>query len=206
MPPALLHTSHMFERPDSGHLTVAQLTGAALRHARWRAPAPDELAGAVAELQSIAGGRGDLLAGAAGLLRGFGQGSLYEVLDGNAARLLIAAGAGESAIGRAVTEGLTRNLHCRFQAGTCSGGGGYPRSPVYIAYSGRPGAWRGFKSAPRRSGVPRGSRPGRRGSLSPRHGGVAGEVQWWRLPSLGRGYSGRRAHCLAAGLDLHRLA
>jgi len=97
----------MFERPDSDLITVAQLSGAALRHARWRDLTRDELAEAVAELRSITR-RGDLFAEAAGILRGFGAGTVCEVLDGNAARLLIAAGAEESAIGGWAAEGRRR--------------------------------------------------------------------------------------------------
>jgi len=56
--------------PDPDRILVAQLTGAARRHARWREPTGAEEAAAVAELRELAAGRGDLLAEVAGVLEG----------------------------------------------------------------------------------------------------------------------------------------
>jgi hypothetical protein len=42
-------------------LLVAELTGEARHHARWRELTGDEEAAAVAELQALAGGQADLL-------------------------------------------------------------------------------------------------------------------------------------------------
>ena len=71
LPRSLPHTSRMFDRPGSGHLTVASLIGAADR---------------------------GLLAEEAGVELGFSEGRPDEEISRRAARLLILAGADESAI------------------------------------------------------------------------------------------------------------
>src|SRR6516165_2295358 len=48
--------------PAADRLLVAQLTGTARHHARWRDLTEDEQAAAVTELRELAGGRADLLA------------------------------------------------------------------------------------------------------------------------------------------------
>ena len=63
------------KRPQADRILVAQLTGTAQHHAKWR-----ELTGAghevaVAGLRELAAGRADLLAGVAGTLEGFAEGS-----------------------------------------------------------------------------------------------------------------------------------
>jgi hypothetical protein len=89
-------------------LIVAELTGSAQRHARWRDLTGAETADAVAELQQIADGRGDLLAEVAGLLLGAREGALDEATAKSAARLCIQAGADIDQLARWVTEGQRR--------------------------------------------------------------------------------------------------
>jgi len=57
-------------------IRVAELTGTARHHARWRELTPDEHDAAVAALRELAAGRADLLAQVAGLLEGFSEGQL----------------------------------------------------------------------------------------------------------------------------------
>jgi hypothetical protein len=87
---------------------VAGLTGAAQRHARWRELSESETAEAIAELQEIAGGRGDLLAEVAGILLGAHEGALDEAKAKAAARLCHQAGADETLIPRWIEEGRRR--------------------------------------------------------------------------------------------------
>ncbi len=54
--------------PDADRILVAQITGTARRHARWRDLTADEKAVALAELTELAAGRADLLADVAGVL------------------------------------------------------------------------------------------------------------------------------------------
>lgn len=49
-------------RPQADRILVAQLTGEARHHARWRELTAAEEAAAVAELRELASGRADLLA------------------------------------------------------------------------------------------------------------------------------------------------
>jgi hypothetical protein len=67
--PCLMARDH--RGPDSDRLIVARISGVAMRHARWREPAEDEIAAAAAELGEVAGDRPDLLAEEAGILLGF---------------------------------------------------------------------------------------------------------------------------------------
>jgi hypothetical protein len=94
--------------PDPDRLIVAGLTGAAQRHARWRELSESETAEAIAELQEIAGGRGDLLAEVAGILLGAREGALDEAKARTAARLCRQAGADEALIPRWIEEGRRR--------------------------------------------------------------------------------------------------
>ena len=57
-------------RPQADRILVAQLTGEARHHARWRELTGGEEAAAVAALGELAGGRADLLAEVAGILEG----------------------------------------------------------------------------------------------------------------------------------------
>jgi hypothetical protein len=85
-------------RPTADRMIVAELTGEARHHARWRPLTGDEEAAAVAELRAIAGGRADLLAEVAGILEGTSEGELDEPLVRQAADLCRQAGADEDEI------------------------------------------------------------------------------------------------------------
>jgi hypothetical protein len=79
-----------------GRLVVAELTGAAQRHANWHQPDDAETAVAVAELLEILAGRDDspaLLAEVAGLLLRFDEGRPGEPKARTAAGFCVAAGA-----------------------------------------------------------------------------------------------------------------
>ena len=89
-------------------MIVAELTGEARHHARWRPLTGDEEATAVAELRAIAGGRADLLAEVAGIFEGTSEGELDEPLVRQAADLCRKAGADPDAISRWVEEGRRR--------------------------------------------------------------------------------------------------
>jgi hypothetical protein len=94
--------------PDSDQITVARLAGAARRHASWQEPTAAQTAAAVAELQAIAGARGDLLAEAAGLLIGFYRRTVEELRARAAARYCMAAGASPDLIPRWIEVGERR--------------------------------------------------------------------------------------------------
>jgi hypothetical protein len=64
------------DRRQADRILVAQLTGEARHHARWRELEADEEAAAVAALRELAGGRADLLAEVAGVLEGTSEGEL----------------------------------------------------------------------------------------------------------------------------------
>lgn len=96
------------DQPESDQLVVARLAGAAQRHAPWREATPEETAAAVAELREIAGGRGDLLAEAAGLLTGFYRGTAEDRKARTAACYCRAAGAEGDLIPRWIAEGERR--------------------------------------------------------------------------------------------------
>ena len=66
--------------PDPDRILVAELTGTARHHARWRELAQDEQDAAVTELRELAGGRADLLAEVAGIFEGTSDGELDEPL------------------------------------------------------------------------------------------------------------------------------
>ena len=51
-------------------MLVAEITGEARRHAKWRPLTPEEEAAAVTELRALAAGRSDLLAEVAGIYEG----------------------------------------------------------------------------------------------------------------------------------------
>jgi len=98
------------DRPgaDPDRLLVAELTGMARHHARWRELTGDEEAAAVAELSALAGGRADLLAEVAGIFEGVSEGRLDEPLARQAAGLCRKAGADSAAIPRWIEEGRRR--------------------------------------------------------------------------------------------------
>ena len=80
-------------RAAGDEVRLAIITGTAVNHARWRPLTADEEAAAVAELASVADGRANLLAQAAGLALGFHAGSLDQPRQRQATRLLVKAGA-----------------------------------------------------------------------------------------------------------------
>lgn len=94
--------------PDPDRILVAQLTGTARHHARWRELAQDEQDAAVTELRELAGGRADLLAQVAGIFEGASDGELDEPLARQAAQLCRLAGADETLIPRWIEEGRRR--------------------------------------------------------------------------------------------------
>ena len=94
-------------------MTVAELTGEARHHAKWRELTGDEEATAVAELRAIALGRADLLAEVAGIFEGTSEGELDEPLMRQAAGLCRKAGADLEAIPRWVEEGRRRAANAR---------------------------------------------------------------------------------------------
>jgi len=96
------------ERPQADRITIAQLHGTAKRHARWRELTEDEAAAAVGELRELAAGRADLLAEVAGVMEGFGEGQLDELMARQAAGLCRDAGADPDPAGEWVAEGRRR--------------------------------------------------------------------------------------------------
>jgi hypothetical protein len=89
-------------------MLVAQLTGEARHHARWRPLTEEEEAVAMTELRALAGGRTDLLAQVAGLFEGTSNGELDEPFAKCAADLCRKAGADLEAIPQWVAEGKRR--------------------------------------------------------------------------------------------------
>jgi hypothetical protein len=89
-------------------MIVAELTGEAKHHAKWRPLTEDEEAAALAGLREIAGGRADLLAEVAGIFEGTSEGRLDEPLVRQAADLCRKAGADLEAIPRWIEEGRRR--------------------------------------------------------------------------------------------------
>jgi hypothetical protein len=100
-------------RPQADRILVAQLTGEARHHARWRELTGGEEAAAVAALGELAGGRADLLAEVAGILEGAAEGDLDEPLARQAAGLCRKAGADPEAIPAWIEEGRRRRAAVR---------------------------------------------------------------------------------------------
>jgi hypothetical protein len=100
-------------RPEADRILVAQLTGEARHHARWRRLTGEEEADALAELRALAGGRADLLAEVAGIFEGTSEGELDEPLARSAARLCRQAGADPEAIPAWIEEGRRRSANAR---------------------------------------------------------------------------------------------
>ena len=92
---------------------MAQLTGEARHHAKWRPLTEAEEAAALAELGALAGGRADLLAEVAGIFEGTSEGELDEPLLRCAARLCRKAGADLEAIPAWIEEGRRRAANAR---------------------------------------------------------------------------------------------
>ncbi len=97
--------------PDRDRILVAQLTGTAGHHAKWRELTGDEEAAAVSELRELADGRGDLLAEVAGILEGTSEGELNEPIARQSAWLCRKAGADPEAIPAWIEEGRRRKAN-----------------------------------------------------------------------------------------------
>jgi hypothetical protein len=96
------------KRPPPDRILIAQLTGEARRHARWRNLTDVEHAAAVRELRELAAGRTDLLAEVAGIFEGTSEGELDEPLARQAAQLCRDAGADPDVIPAWIEEGRRR--------------------------------------------------------------------------------------------------
>jgi hypothetical protein len=96
------------KRPQADRILVAQLTGEARHHAKWRDLTAAEEAAAVAELRELADGRADLLAEVACVLEGAREGKLDEPIARQAAELCRQAGADPDAIPAWIEEGRRR--------------------------------------------------------------------------------------------------
>jgi hypothetical protein len=94
--------------PVADRLLVAQLTGTARHHARWRDLTQDEQAAAVTELRDLAAGRADLLAQVCGIFEGASAGRHDEPLARQAAALCRLAGADDALIPQWTAEGRRR--------------------------------------------------------------------------------------------------
>ena len=99
--------------PTADRILVAQLTGEARHHARWRPLTEDEEAIALAELRALAAGRADLLAEVAGIFEGTSEGELDEPLARSAAQLCRKAGADPEAIPTWIEEGRRRSANAK---------------------------------------------------------------------------------------------
>jgi len=100
-------------RPQADRILVAQLTGEARHHARWRELTAGEHTVAVAALRDLAAGRADLLAEVAGILEGASEGRLDEPIARQAAGLCRAAGADPEAIAGWIEVGRRRAAAAR---------------------------------------------------------------------------------------------
>ena len=100
-------------RPD--RILVAELTGTARHHARWRELAQDEQDAAVTELRELADERADLLAEVAGIFEGTSEGEPDEPLARQAAHLCRLAGADQTLIPHWIAEGRRRAGAARTQ-------------------------------------------------------------------------------------------
>ena len=96
------------KRSQAERILVAQLTGEARHHAKWRDLTEAEHEAAVGELRGLAAGRADLLAEVAGIFEGTSEGGLDEPLARQAAQLCRDAGADPDAIPAWVEEGRRR--------------------------------------------------------------------------------------------------
>ena len=100
-------------RPQADRILVAQLTGEARNHAKWRNLTADEEHAAVTALRELAAGRADLLAQVTGLLEDAAAGELDEAITRQAAGLCRKAGADPEAIPAWIKEGRRRRSAAR---------------------------------------------------------------------------------------------
>ena len=103
-------------------MLVAELTGEARHHARWRPLTAEEEAAAVSEFRALADGRTDLLTEVCGVLLGFHEGDLEEPRAKTAADLCIKAGADLDLVANWIDEGRRRAAAARMPPH----GGGHP--------------------------------------------------------------------------------
>jgi hypothetical protein len=96
------------KRPQPDRLLVAEIYSEARHRARWRDLSSEEETAAVAELRTLAGSRGDLLAEVAGIFEGTSEGELDERFCRQAAMLCRKAGADAEAIPAWIEEGRRR--------------------------------------------------------------------------------------------------
>ena len=96
------------KRPQPDRILIAQLTGEARHHAKWRGLTEAEHVTAVGELRELAAGRTDLLAEVAGIFEGASEGELDEPLARQAAQLCRDAGADPDVIPAWIEEGRRR--------------------------------------------------------------------------------------------------
>ena len=94
-------------------MLVAEITGEARHHAKWRPLTAEEETAAVAELRELAAGRADLLAEVVGVGLGFSEGQLDEPLIRRAAGLCRKAGSTRRAIEGWIEEGRRRGAQAR---------------------------------------------------------------------------------------------
>ena len=95
-------------RPEPDRILLAQIKGAAARHAQGWQLTEQEEAAAIAELAGAAAGRSDLLAECAGTALGFGESQQDSVRYRQMAELCIAAGADEALMQRWIEIGRRR--------------------------------------------------------------------------------------------------
>ena len=115
---------------DRDRILVAELTGTARHHARWRELAQDEQDAAVTELRELAGGRADLLAQVAGIFEGTSEGDLDEPRARQAAHLCRLAGADETLIPQWIAEGRRRAGAARMRPHSGQPRGSHLPAPV----------------------------------------------------------------------------
>ena len=103
---------------DTDRILLAQITGAAHRHASV-SETKRNTAAAIADLAEQSAGRSDLLAEAAGIAIGCHEGDLDEARYLAVAQLCIEAGADQAAIPRWIAEGRRRAevIRARHQSG-----------------------------------------------------------------------------------------
>ncbi|HEX3958314.1 MAG TPA: hypothetical protein VHZ03_17085 [Trebonia sp.] len=103
----------MDDRSEADRILLAKIWGEVRFRVRWRDLTAEEEVATVAALRELAGGRGDLLAEAGGLIEGAGHDELDEPLTRQAAGLCRQAGADPAAFQGWVEEGQRRSANAR---------------------------------------------------------------------------------------------
>jgi hypothetical protein len=101
------------DQQAADRILVAEISGTARRHARWRSLTEAEESQAVTELADLAQGRADLLAQVAGLQIGCYEGDIDEPRRRQAADLLLKAGADQTLIPAWIEVGRERVRNAR---------------------------------------------------------------------------------------------